>query len=115
MDGEAPRISPDLAVALDAVREVQKRHPFQFVLQGHLFGGRVSTKWLPCLGPGFGQPLFDTPLGKIESNISWIKLRGQSGTSFIRMFQSVSTRKKVCDLKLDIGVCASARRPIQSP
>ena len=97
----SPTHFADLAVALDAIREVQKKHPFQFVLQGICTESSLD-EMVAVLRARFGQPLFDTPLGRSIKHFM-DKLRGIR-YEFHPNVPIDQHPQKVCDLKLDIGI-----------
>jgi len=91
----------DLAVALDAIREIQKRHPFMFVLQGICQESTLEELML-VLEARWGKALFQTPLGRSIKHFM-DKLRGIR----YEFYPNVPIEQhplKVCDLRLDIGI-----------
>jgi glycosyltransferase involved in cell wall biosynthesis len=97
----SPTHFADLAIALDSIREVQRRYPFTFVLQG-LCQESTLDELIAVLQARWGQALFQTPLGR-SINHFMRKLRG------IRYEYHPSVPieqhpQKVCDLKFDIGI-----------
>lgn len=91
----------DLAVVLDAVRDVQKRIPFTFVMQGickestldELFDN-LRIKW--------GNALFETPLGRSIKHFME-KLAGIR-YEFHPNVPIQQHPQKVCELGLDVGI-----------
>ncbi len=91
----------DLAVALDAVREVQKKNPFTFVLQG-ICQEATLDELIQVLEVRWGKSLFGTPLGKSIKHFM-DKLSGIR-YEFHPNVPLAEHPRKVCDLKLDIGI-----------
>jgi glycosyltransferase involved in cell wall biosynthesis len=91
----------DLAVALDAVREVQKKNPFTFVLQG-ICQESTLEELMAVLEARWGQALFQTPLGR-SIKLFMNKLAGIR-YEFHPNVPVDEHSQKVCDLKLDIGI-----------
>jgi hypothetical protein len=91
----------DLAVALDAVREVQKKLPFTFVLQG-ICQEPSLDELVAFLKATHGEALFQTPLGRsikhFMTKLSGIRYEFHPNVP-IRQHPS-----KVCDLRLDVGI-----------
>jgi hypothetical protein len=91
----------DLAVALDAVREVQKTIPFMFVLQG-ICQEPTLEELMQVLEIRWGQALFKTPLGRsiklFMDKLSGIRYEFHPNVTLDKHPQ------KVCDLKLDVGI-----------
>ncbi len=91
----------DLAVALDAVRKLQKRYPFTFVIQG--ICNETSLEELrDILLARWGKQYFDTPLGKsmkqFLERLSGLRYEFHPNVPFEAHAQ------RVCDLGLDIGI-----------
>ena len=95
----------DLAAALDAVRDVQKKNPFTFVLQGlckepNLEGFREG------LIAHWGKAVLRTPFGKsfqrFMDKLSGIKYE------FHPAVAAADHARKVCELALDIGIAPLA-------
>jgi len=97
----SPTHFADLAVVLDAVREVQKKHPFTFVLQGICQESSLD-ELIAVLHARWGQALFETPLGRtikhFMEKLSGIRYEFHPNVPLNQHPQ------KVCDLKLDIGI-----------
>ena len=91
----------DLAVALDAVREVQKKNPFTFVLQGICQESSLE-ELMAVLDARWGQALFNTPLGRSIKHFM-DKLAGIR-YEFHPNVPLEQHPQKVCDLKLDVGI-----------
>ncbi len=91
----------DLALAMDAIREVQKKIPFTFVLQGICLESTLE-EMVTALETRWGQSLFKTPLGKsikyFMSKLSGIRYEFHPNVPIDEH------PRKVCDLKLDIGI-----------
>jgi hypothetical protein len=91
----------DLAVALDAVREVQKKIPFTLVLQG-ICTESTLDELITVLETRWGTALFKTPLGRsikhFMSKLSGIRYEFHPNVPIDEHPQ------RVCDLKLDIGI-----------
>jgi glycosyltransferase involved in cell wall biosynthesis len=97
----SPTHFADLAVALDSIREVQKKHPFKFVLQGICQESSLD-ELMAVLQARWGQALFDTPLGRSIKHFM-DKLR-DIRYEFHPNVPIDQHPSKVCDLKLDIGI-----------
>ena len=91
----------DLAVALDAVREVQRTIPFTFVLQG-ICQESTLEELMAVLEARWGDALFKTPLGKsikhFMNKLSGIRYEFHPNVPIDEH------PRKVCDLKLDVGI-----------
>jgi hypothetical protein len=91
----------DLAVALDAVREVQKKLPFTFVLQG-ICTESSPDELVAVLKARWGEALFQTPLGRsikhFMAKLSGIRYEFHPNVPIQQHPQ------KVCDLRLDVGI-----------
>jgi hypothetical protein len=97
----SPTHFADLAVALDAIREVQKKQPFLFVLQG-ICQEESLDELLAVLQARWGKALFETPLGRSIKHFM-DKLSGVR-YEFHPNVPLEQHPQKVCDLKLDIGI-----------
>jgi glycosyltransferase involved in cell wall biosynthesis len=97
----SPTHFADLNLVLDAVRELQKRYPFTFVLQGLCKESSIEELWENLL-VNMGKKFFETPLGRsikrFREKLSGIKYEFHAG---VRVEQHAQT---VCDLALDIGI-----------
>lgn len=97
----SPTHFADLAVALDAIREVQKRDPFTFVLQG-ICQESTLEELMMVLEARWGKALFNTPLGRsikhFMDKLSGIRYEFHPNVPIDQHPQ------KVCDLRLDIGI-----------
>ena len=91
----------DLAVALGAVRELQKRRPFTFVLQG-ICGDASLEEFYGGLLARHGKALLNSPLGKSMKRFME-ELRGIR-YEFHPMVEFDRHADKVCELGLDIGI-----------
>jgi glycosyltransferase involved in cell wall biosynthesis len=91
----------DLAVALPALRELQKRIPFTFVLQG-ICDDPSLTEFYQRLVDAHGKAFSNTPLGKsikrFLAELAGIRYEFYPMVEFARHSQTV------CDLALDIGI-----------
>jgi hypothetical protein len=91
----------DLSVALDAIREVQKKIPFTFVLQG-ICQESTLEELMTVLEARWGKALFNTALGRsikhFMNKLSGIRYEFHPNVPLEQHPQ------KVCDLKLDIGI-----------
>jgi glycosyltransferase involved in cell wall biosynthesis len=91
----------DLAVALDAVREVQKKHPFMFVLQGICIEPTLDELFA-VVRITAGDAVFETPLGRaiktFMDKLSGIRYEFHPNVPMHEHPQ------KVCDLRLDVGI-----------
>jgi glycosyltransferase involved in cell wall biosynthesis len=97
----SPTHFADLAVALDAVREVQKKIPFTFVLQGICKETSLDELFAVLRITG-GPALFETPLGRsikhFMAKLSGIRYEFHPNVPIEQHPQ------KVCDLRLDVGI-----------
>ena len=97
----SPTHFADLNLVLDAVRDLQKKYPFTFVLQGLCMETTVEELWENLLKE-LGKKFFDTLLGRsikrFREKLSTIKYEFHPS---VRVDQHA---QKVCDLALDIGV-----------
>lgn len=91
----------DLACALDAVREVQKKHAFTFVMQGisnhptlDEFSQVLSVQWV--------KAQWATPLGKVVRR--FLDKMSEIEYEFYPTVPVTEHSQKVCDLALDIGI-----------
>ena len=91
----------DLALALDAIREVQKKNPFTFVLQG-ICQEETLEELMAVLDARWGQALFNTPMGR-SIKLFMDKLSGVR-YEFHPNVPLDEHPQKVCDLKLDVGI-----------
>ena len=112
-DGPAARrILPDLAVALDAVRELQKKHPFTFVLQG-ICKEPTLEELMAVLRARWGKAILRNAAGQIHQ-----ALHGQAVRHPLRVSSECSDRgASAKGLRFGAGHRhrAPARRPVQSP
>jgi hypothetical protein len=97
----SPTHFADLNLVLDAVRELQKKNPFTFVLQGLCKETSIEELYENLLRQ-FGKKFFETPLGRsikrFREKLSGIKYEFHPA---VRVDQHAQT---VCDLALDIGI-----------
>jgi O-antigen biosynthesis protein len=97
----SPTHFADLALALDAVREVQKKIPFTFVLQG-ICKETTLEELTAVLRDAHGEALFQTPLGRsikhFMTKLSGIRYEFHPNVPIHQHPQ------KVCDLRLDVGI-----------
>jgi glycosyltransferase involved in cell wall biosynthesis len=97
----SPTHFADLNLVLDAVRELQKKYPFTFVLQGLCKEPSIDELYENLLSE-LGKKFFETPLGRsikrFRERLSGIKYEFHPG---VRVDQHA---QKVCDLALDIGI-----------
>ena len=91
----------DLAVALPAIRELQKRHPFTFVLQG-ICDDASLEEFYQRLVSVHGKAFSNSPLGKsikrFLAELAGIRYE------FHPMVELEKHSEKVCELALDIGI-----------
>lgn len=97
----SPTHFADLAVALDAVRELQKKIPFTFVLQGICQESSLD-ELVAVLKAMHGETLFQTPLGRSIKHFM-AKLAGIR-YEFHPNVPIQQHPRKVCDLRLDVGI-----------
>lgn len=97
----SPTHFEDLGVALDAVRELQKKRDFTLVLQGLCKESSIQELY-DYLLEQFGKKFFEAPLGKsiqrFKEKISEIRYE------FLPMVPIESHPPTVCELALDIGI-----------
>jgi len=91
----------DLAVALPAIREVQKRHPFTLVLQG-LCDRPDLTEFYSGLVTSHGKPFVNSPLGKSIKRL--VEELASIRYEFHPMVPFSQHAEKVCELALNIGI-----------
>jgi glycosyltransferase involved in cell wall biosynthesis len=91
----------DLLVALDALREVQRKHPFVFVIQGICEETDLSA-FYQKLVDSHGKAFTATPLGKVIRRFL-DRLRGIH-YEFHPMVPIGVHSRQVCNLALDIGI-----------
>ena len=91
----------DLAVALPAIRELQKRHPFTLVLQGLCDRTDLQTFYAELVSV-HGKPFLNSPLGKsikrFLEDLAGIRYEFHPMVNFDRHAGTV------CELALDIGI-----------
>jgi hypothetical protein len=97
----SPTHFEDLAIALDVVRELQRRHAFTFVLQGicnhptlHEFSEILSVQW--------SKAQWATPLGKAIRR--FLDKMSEICYEFYPNVPVTAHARKVCELALDIGI-----------
>ncbi|HLW77571.1 MAG TPA: hypothetical protein VKS01_11315 [Bryobacteraceae bacterium] len=101
----SPTHFADLNLALDAVRDLQKRYPFTFVLQGLCMEKTMDELW-ENLKKQTSKKFFDSPLGRSIKHFRE-KLDGLK----YEFHPSVAVHehaRRVCDLRLDIGIAPLA-------
>jgi hypothetical protein len=98
----------DLAVALPAIRELQKRHDFTFVLQG-LCDRPSLPEFYAELVSTHGKPFVNSPLGKSIKRFL-AELEGIC-YEFHPMVRFDVHSSKVCELALDIGIAPVVEDP----
>jgi hypothetical protein len=91
----------DLAMPLDAIREVQKKHPFTFVIQGICKEPTLEAFYERHIRQ-YGKAFATTPYGK---SMKWAiaKLAGIQ-YEFHPAVEAAEHPQTVCGLKLDIGI-----------
>jgi hypothetical protein len=98
----------DLAVALPAIRELQKRHSFTFVLQG-LCDRPSLPEFYAELVATHGRPFVNSPLGKsmkrFLAELDGLRYEFHPMVGFDRHAE------KVCELALDIGIAPIVEDP----
>ncbi len=97
----SPTHFADLAVALDAVRDVQKKIPFLFVLQGICTESSLD-ELVAVLQARWGDAFFEKPLGRSIKHFM-AKLAGIR-YEFHPNVPIDQHPAKVCDLRLDAGI-----------
>jgi len=97
----SPTHFADLNLVLDAVRDLQKKYPFTFVLQGLCKETSVEELY-ENIRIQVGKKFFDTPLGRsikrFRENLTGIKYE------FHPSVPVTEHARTVCDLALDIGI-----------
>jgi len=91
----------DLAVALGAIRELQKRRPFTFVLQGICDDAGLDEFYARLAG-AHGKAFSSSPLGK--SIKRFLEELDGIQYEFHPMVEFGRHSEKVCELGLDIGI-----------
>ena len=91
----------DLAVALSAIRELQKRRAFTFVLQGICEDGTLEGFYAAQVAQ-YGKAFLNTPLGKSTKRFME-ELRGIR-YEFHPMVGFARHSETLCELALDIGI-----------
>ena len=104
----SPTHFDDLAVALDAIRELQKKHPFLWVMQG-ICAEPTLQELYDFLRVRWGNKFFETPMGRPIKRFME-KLNGVR-YEFHPMVPLSQHSAKVCDLKLDIGIAPLTDEP----
>jgi glycosyltransferase involved in cell wall biosynthesis len=91
----------DLALALDAIREVQKKHPFTFVIQGICQEESLEAFYEKHVSQ-YGKRFTESPYGK---SMKWVltKLAGIRH-EFHPSVEIAEHPSTVCGLRLDIGI-----------
>jgi hypothetical protein len=95
----------DLTVALDAIRELQKKNSFKLVLQGICMEPTLQ-ELVDFLDARWGKRFFETPVGRAIRRFMQ-KLEGID-YEFQPMVPIQAHPAKVCDLALDIGIAPLA-------
>jgi glycosyltransferase involved in cell wall biosynthesis len=107
----SPTHFTDLPVALDAIRELQKRYPFQLVLQGMCQESSLEELH-QVLCARWGKLYMDKPLGRsikhLLAKLEGIRYEFHSSVPIGKHAQ------KVCDLALDIGIAPLLENPFNS-
>ncbi len=97
----SPTHFADLNLVLDAVRDLQKKYPFIFVLQGLCKEATIDELYQNLLSQ-VGKKFFDTLLGRtikrFREKLSGIRHEFHPGV------RTAEHAQKVCDLALDIGI-----------
>jgi hypothetical protein len=91
----------DLALALDAIRDAQKKHPFTFVLQGICSEDTLVDFYqfhATLSGRAFEQSPFGKSVKRLLSKLAGMKYE------FHPMVDVGEHSRKVCELALDIGI-----------
>ncbi len=97
----SPTHFADLMVVLDAVRELQRKYDFQFVLQGLCMERTIEELYENLLAQ-VGKKFFETALGRVIKHFI-AKLSGIR-YEFHPNVPVESHARKVCELALDIGI-----------
>lgn len=97
----SPSHFADLNIVLDAIRELQKKYPFTFVLQGLSMEKSIEELY-ENIEKQAGKKFFETPLGRsikrFREKLSGIKYE------FHPSVRVEDHARKVCELALDIGI-----------
>jgi len=101
----------DLAVALGAVRELQKRRDFTFVLQGICEDPSLEEFYAAQIAQ-HGKVLLSTPLGR--SMKRFMEELRHIRYEFHPMVDIAHHAEKVCELGLDIGIAPLIEDPFNS-
>jgi hypothetical protein len=91
----------DLAVALDAIRETQKKHAFTFVLQGICSEDSIDDFYqfhATLAGRAFEQSPFGKSVKRLLGKLAGLRYE------FHPMVDVTDHSRKVCELALDIGI-----------
>jgi phenylpyruvate tautomerase PptA (4-oxalocrotonate tautomerase family) len=91
----------DLQVALDAIREAQKKYPFTFVLQG-LCEQQDPRLFYDALAAHYDKAFLDSTLGKAMKH--FLDKLARMSYEFHPMVSVDRHGQQVCDLALDIGI-----------
>jgi phenylpyruvate tautomerase PptA (4-oxalocrotonate tautomerase family) len=91
----------DLTVALDAVREAQKKHAFKFVLQG-ICNHPTIEEFSQVIDVQWGKAQWATPLGKAVRR--FLDKLSEIRYEFHPNVPVHAHARKVCELALDIGI-----------
>jgi glycosyltransferase involved in cell wall biosynthesis len=91
----------DLAVALDVVRELQKKHPFTFVLQG-ICNHPTMEEFSQILSVQWSRAQWATPLGKAVRR--FLDKLSEIRYEFYPNVPVTEHARKVCELALDVGI-----------
>jgi len=98
----------DLAVALPAIRDLQKRHSFTLVLQGLCDRSNLETFYSELVA-SHGKPFLNSPLGKsikrFLAELAGVRYEFHPMVGFDRHAE------KVCELALDIGIAPVVEDP----
>jgi hypothetical protein len=98
----------DLAVVLDAVREVQKKYSFKFVLQG-ICNHPSIEEFSQVLEVQWSKAQWATPLGKAVRR--FLDKLSEIRYEFYPNVPVFDHARKVCELALDVGIAPLSDHP----
>ena len=97
----SPTHFEDLAIALDVVRDLQKKHDFTFVLQG-LTNDPTIEEFSQILEVRWSKAQWATPLGKAIRR--FLDKMSEIRYEFIPNVPVTEHARKLCELALDVGI-----------
>jgi hypothetical protein len=97
----SPTHFEDLGIALDVVRDLQKKHDFTFVMQG-LTNDPTIEEFSQILEVRWSKAQWATPLGKAIRR--FLDKMSEIRYEFIPNVPVMEHARKLCELSLDVGV-----------